>query len=203
MASRSQIAARAALSSDTLDEDLRILDKKLQQLKLDYDQYFLGSRPREPVMARQEIQKQVNVLQQTPMQNTALRFRFNSICSRFMSYKRQWEQVLRQIEAGTYQRHVFKANLRDRSRAGAAERRQEAARNAASGGGSAGERLYAAYVEAARSCGQDVAAIDRKKLAAAVKKQESAIRERYGCERVKFKVVVQQGKVKLKASPVK
>ena len=32
-----------------IDEELRMLDHRLKQLKLDYEQYFLGSRPREPV----------------------------------------------------------------------------------------------------------------------------------------------------------
>lgn len=200
MASRSQIAARAALDGEDLEELLRILDKKVQQLKLDYEQYFLGTRPREPSQPRQEVQKQVNILQQTPMQNTALRFRFNSICSRFMSYRRQWEQTLRQMEAGTYQRHVFKARIHSRPPVDAAEAPAPAGRPEA--GSRASERIYSAYMDAARRCGQDTSGLDRAKLAAAVKKQEAAIRQRYGCEKVKFRVVVEGGKVKLKASPV-
>ena len=30
------------------DEDLRELDRKVKQLRLDYERYFLGTRPREP-----------------------------------------------------------------------------------------------------------------------------------------------------------
>ena len=98
MASRTLTAVdRASKTGDNLEEDLRILDKKLGQLRLDYEQYFLGARPREPHLLRQEIQKQVNILAQTPMLNTALRFRFNSICSRFMAFRRQWDAILRQI----------------------------------------------------------------------------------------------------------
>ena len=43
------------------DEDLEILSRKLMSLKLAYEQYFLGSRPREPVMAADEVKKLVVV----------------------------------------------------------------------------------------------------------------------------------------------
>ena len=97
-----------------MEEELRLLENKLKQLKLDYEQYFLGSRPREPQQLRREIQKAIAIHSQVPIRNTALRFRFNAINSRYQAFKRQWDQTLRQIEAGTYQRHVFKADLRDR-----------------------------------------------------------------------------------------
>ncbi len=96
----------------TLEEDLQILEHKLNALKLDYERYFLGTRPREPVMARQEIQKTVTLWANTPIQNTALRFKFNSINSRYQAMKRQWDNILRQMEAGTYKRDIFRANIR-------------------------------------------------------------------------------------------
>lgn len=99
-------------------EDLHALDHKVKQLKLDYEQYFLGSRPREPQQLRAEVQKRLQQYLATPMQNTALRFRFNSISARFHSFRRQWDNTLRQIESGTYERHVFKAELHERARAG-------------------------------------------------------------------------------------
>jgi hypothetical protein len=36
-----------------------------------------------------------------------------------------------------------------------------------------------------------------------LKTQEAAIREKYGCQSVRFRVVVEAGKTKLKASPVR
>ena len=99
-----------------LEEDFKILENKLLQLKVDYDQYFLGSRPREPVMLRGEVQKLIAMYSNQAIQNTALRFKFGSICSRYQAYKRQWTEVLRQIEAGTYSRHRFKAELHERER---------------------------------------------------------------------------------------
>jgi hypothetical protein len=99
-----------------MDEEIETLDRKLGQLKREFEQYFLGSRPREPVLLKAEVYKKVAFLSQQPIQNTALRFRFSSLCSRYQSMRRQWEEILRKIEAGTYERHQFKAQLHERER---------------------------------------------------------------------------------------
>ena len=103
------------------DEDLRELDRKVKQLKLDYERYFLGTRPREPVLQRSEVDKLIVIYSNTPIQNTALRFKFNSICSRYQALKRQWTETLRKIEQGTYERHRFKADLHERARLASAQ----------------------------------------------------------------------------------
>ena len=54
-----------------VEEDLQILDHKLNQLRLDYERYFLGSRPRAPLMLRAEGQKTVLIYSNTSIQNTA------------------------------------------------------------------------------------------------------------------------------------
>ena len=43
---------------------------------------------------------------------------FTSICSRYQAFRRQWDETLRKIEAGTYERHRFKAKLTGRGPAG-------------------------------------------------------------------------------------
>jgi len=180
----------------TIEEELQVLETKVKQLKLDYEQYFAGVRPREPAQLRADVQKQIIRHSNTPIQNTAQRFRFNSINSRFQAFKRQWDNILRQIESGTYKRHVFKANLHDRARKSGAAPAGRPAGAAAGGSGS----LFDAYCEAARSCGQNVQGLTPQKLEAVVRKQEDALRKKLGCEKVDFRVVVEAGKVKLKAS---
>jgi len=179
------------------DEVLRTLDIKVKQLKLDYEQYFAGARPREPSVLRSDVQKTILRHSNVPIQNTGQRFRFNSINSRFQAFKRQWDTALRQIENGTYKGHQFKAKLHEGNRPGPSP--AQAASNANRG---ADKRLFESFVSAAKACGQNVSSLTPKKLQAVVKKQEAALKQKLGCERVKFKVVVQDGKVKLKASAV-
>lgn len=185
-----------------LPDQLKILDAKLKQLKLDYEHYFQGARPRPPKMSRTEIQKSFTRLSNTAIKNTADRFKFSSLNSRFMVFKRQWDEILRKIEAGTYERHVFKANLRERER-GLATGEPNPAPKSSKSVATGSDDIFASYVDAARSCGQNVESLTPEKLQAAIRKQESAIKQKLGVDKVKFRVSVENGKVKLKATAVR
>ena len=183
----------------SLDEEIETLDRKLGQLKREYDQYFLGTRPREPILLKGEVYKKVAFLSQQPIQNTALRFRFGTICSRYQSMRRQWEEILRKIEAGTYERHRFKADLHERERDDDAH--VPAAAAGAASARPAGDDLFEAYVEARRACGQSVKGLTREKLEKVLDKQREGLRQRFGdAARFRFRVVVEEGQVRLKAS---
>ncbi len=177
----------------SIEEDLKILETKITQLKLNYDRYFLGTRPREPMVERAEVDKQIGIYSNTSFPRTALKFRFSSINSRYQAFKRQWIETLRKIEQGTYSRHRFKADLHESD---------DAARPSRGGAdqSAAGADLYRAYVQARKSCGQSVNGLSPAKLAATLAKQEAAVKKRYGNAEVKYRVVVEDGKAKLKVS---
>mgnify|MGYP000386020955 CR=1 FL=1 len=187
------------MDAATPEEELKILELKLNQLKLEYEKYFLGTRPTEPAQARSEVQKIVIRWSNTRITNTAQRFKFNSLNGRFQAFKRQWDNILRQIEAGTYKRHVFKADLRDRERG---IETSPSAGGARPKGASGGDRtdLFETYRDAVMATGQSAKGLTPEKLQRALAKQEAAIKQKFGCDRVDFKVVVTDGKVKLKAA---
>jgi hypothetical protein len=179
------------------DEDLRALDLKLKQLKLDYDRYFLGTRPREPVVLRAEVDKLIAVYSNQAITNSALRFRFSSLCSRYQASKRQWTEVLRQIEQGTYARHRFKADLHQRERAvappaPAAEPEAAAASPLAA--------LFEEYRAAREACGQEHRSLTPQALERVIEQQRQALRERFGDVEFRFRVAIEDGRAKVKAS---
>jgi hypothetical protein len=171
----------------SVEEDLKLLEVKLNQLKLDYERYFLGTRPRAPSLLRGEVQKLVGYYSNTPIQNTALRFRFSSLCSRFQAFKRRWDDTLRRMEDGSYTRHRFRADLHDREGSGSARTADD---------------LFGTYLEARRSCGQDVSGLTRERLDSILARERSALSRRYGSGGFEFRVVVEKGKAKLKARRV-
>ena len=118
-----------------------------------------------------------------------MRFRFGSLCSRFQAFRRQWDETLRKIEAGTYGPHLEKL-----------KRKKGAPEKPAPVSTATDTDVYQAYMEARRACGQKVEGMDRTKVEAQLAKQRDAIRAKFGCEDVKFRVVVEDGKAKLKAS---
>ena len=180
------------MASEAVDEQLRILDFKLGQLRRDYEQYFLGTRPREPVLLRGEVQKLVIMLTNQPFRNTALKFRFASLCSRYQAFRRQWDETLRKIEAGTYERHTFKARIRERRPPAAATGAAKAP---------AGDELYRSLVDARMACGQDVKSLSREKIDQLIARQREQLRERYGSDSdFRFRVAVENGRAKIKAT---
>lgn len=179
------------------------MDMKLKTLRRDYEQYFLGARPREPQNTRAELQKATIKLSQGVIKNTGERFKFNTINSQFVTYKRHWDDTLRRIEAGTYKRHVFKANLHERERGIVSEppKGRAAAAKKATGDGD----IFSSYMDAAKSCGQSTAGLTPEKLKSVMDKQAGAIKKKLGgdVKNVNFRVEVVDGKVKLKARAVK
>jgi len=180
--------------SEIIEEDLRMLEFKMSQLKRDYDQYFLGTRPREPVQLRGELNKLVARLTNTPIPNTACRFKFSSLCSRFQAFRRQWDETLRKIEDGSYERHRFKAKLRE---PGAGPARSAGSDQAPE------DDLFQSYLDARLACGESVKGLSRDKLDKVVDQQRGRLTERFGSDaRFDFRVKVEGGKARLKASRV-
>ncbi len=173
------------------EEELEVLSRKLTSVKLAYDQYFLGSRPREPAMLADEVKKLVIVYSNQSIQNTAMRFKFSSIVSRYQAFKRQWTETLHKIETGSYARHQFKAKLHERTAAPpepVAPPPQDR------------KEIYKAFVEARKACGESVAKLTTAKLDNILDRPERELRKRYGDGQIRFKVVVENGRAKLTAS---
>jgi hypothetical protein len=192
----------AELGADT-ELDLQMLDAKLKQLRMEYEQYFLGARKREPQLLRGEVNKVVAYYANAPIRNTALRFLFNNLRARFFTLRRLWDETCRKIEEGTYERHLFKADLHERERAEKRGRKPGAPAAGAAAAPGSEDALYSEYVGARTTTGQGAAGLTREKFAALLRQQEDAIRAKFGAAQVKFRVVVEEGRAKLKATPVK
>jgi len=192
----------AAIGTE-IEDDLNLLDAKIKHLKLEYEQYFMGVRKREPQILRAEVQKIVSYYANVPIRNTGHRFKFNNLRARFFSFRRHWEGILRKIEDGRYEKHRFQAELHDRERrSGKADKADKAAAAGAAGKQEV-DQLFEAWVGAREATGQKTSGLTREKLEAQLEQQRSALRERLGVADVRFRVVVEEGRAKLKASPVR
>ena len=100
--------------SDPLDSEklLDELENKLARLRALYENYFLGLEKMEPTVPRKEIARMIDDLLHMQMRNTAMLFKFNMIRQRWNTYQMRWGRTLREIEAGTYHRHLQRARRR-------------------------------------------------------------------------------------------
>ncbi len=183
-----------------IDEDLHVLDIRIKQLKRDYELYFCGTRNREPINLRRDVQKIINIWMNKRIQNTAARFRFNSLNARFFAFRQQWDRTLREIENGTYSRHVFKAELHEKERGlnvakpVAGEKRSPE---------KADKETISAYMDTRMACGQNTQGLSEAKVRAFLDKQRETLKSKHGCSDVTFRVDVVDGKAKLKATPIR
>jgi hypothetical protein len=185
-----------------IEEDLNLLDARMKMLRNEYEQYFLGSRKREPQLLRGEVQKIITYYANVPIRNTGHRFKFNNLRARYFAFRRHWDDTQRKIEDGSYERHRFQAELHERERGIQSAEPAAPGKAAAPAGRNDLDQLYDAWIEARAATGQATAGITREKLAAQLEQQTKTIRERFGAGEVRFRVVVEDGRAKLKASPV-
>jgi hypothetical protein len=85
------------------------LATKIERVKVLYEQYFMGIEKIEPLVPRKDIQRTMLMLQQMYIRNTGLRFKFNTLLQKWNIYITYWNRTLREIESGTYVRHVKRA----------------------------------------------------------------------------------------------
>ena len=195
--------ARLQRVDRTQKSQLDEFETRLFQLKIVYEKYFNGLEKLEPSRERDDTRRMLRDLEQERYNSTALRYRMNTLKARFTSIDLYIQRNLVMIERGTHPKFKFRADLSERGQAGAAptppppspivqqREREEAAYKA----------VYDKYVEMRRGAGitSDVPFQDLRNLLA---KQVRAIKSRYQCDSVKFRVVSEEGQVKIKAVPL-
>lgn len=102
----------ATQSGRDVEPDLDLLENKIGELKVQYEQYFLDIITQPPDKLFEEVVRLIKTLQNAPFKNSVTRFRLKTLTTRFQTYKTYWEKVKKQREEGTYKRDIFKAKLR-------------------------------------------------------------------------------------------
>lgn len=188
--------------------ELTELDGKIKLLRQHMEQYFLGIERIPPLEEWEKVKKEMQAMMRRNFTNTAVKFRRNSLNQRLITDSNYYRRTLKQIEEGTYYRDRFKADLREKQRLREEQRQKEkmAKARAQPGaaakpkGGGAIDSLHSAYMAARAKTGEG-GNVSREALQSVVQKQVAAIKQRYNCKRVEFKVSIEGGKAKLKAVP--
>jgi hypothetical protein len=177
-------------------EDVVILDQKLNELIKKYEQYFIGLEKREPLQQLGDVEKLVRRYTGTPINNTMYKHRFNTLVARFNTYREHWNRILKLIEEGRYSRDRFISDLHMRQQSKPAK---VAATTAAASDDADIDRLVTEFREARKACNLPIDKITRELVAATIEKQKPALVAKLGTEHLAFRVVIAEGKPKLKA----
>jgi hypothetical protein len=209
----------------TIEEELKELEIQLNRLRIEYEQFFRGGMRREPLSLRGKVQKTITRFMSDPPRTATHKFRFNALNARYQTYRNLWGRTMREMEAGTHRTQRFRDRLHEsereeqmRAAAAAEAERSRAAGTPGSATGAATradtpaarpeasprpnplDRLHEALIQARRQTGESTD-LSRDRIADLVRRQTEAIRARCGPDaKVKFRIVVEDNKAKLKAS---
>ncbi len=97
------------MTAEELDLALEELENRLERLRALYEQYFLGFEKIEPAVARKDVDRRIYVMRREKIRNTGKRFKLQTLIQRYNTFQQYWQRICREIENGTYKRHVLRA----------------------------------------------------------------------------------------------
>ena len=97
------------MNFEELDAAIEELETRLERLRALYEQYFLGFEKIEPQVARKDVDRRIYLLRREKIRNTGKRFKLQTIISRYNTFQQYWQRICREIENGTYKRHLARA----------------------------------------------------------------------------------------------
>lgn len=177
-------------------EDVILLDKKLNELITKYEQYFIGLEKREPLPVLGEVEKLVRRYSGAPIHNTMHKHRFTMLVARFNTYREHWNRILKLMEEGRYSRDRFISDLHLRQKDRPEKKQTDSPQATAE---SDLDRLVHEFREARKACNLPIDKITRELVAATIEKQKPALAAKLGTDHLAFRVVIEDGKPKLKA----
>ena len=175
-----------------LAQELDEIQQQVKELEIHYEQYFAGIEKREPYNERKELARRIRHFTTRHIVWTDLKFRYQSIASRLMSYGQYWDRILRLIDEGKYHRHTTKLNApsgspSNRTKA-AVDPKVEAA------------KLQQELSQARKNCGLPEGGPSAEKVASFLASQREKIRSKYGDKPVEFSIDSRGEKPRIKVS---
>ncbi len=194
-----------AIDTDPIDEQLKLFERDIRQLKIEYDQYFGGGRKRPPT----DIEWRIDVVlkrygDRGAEMNYAQRFRYGNLSQTYARYRDIFHKRLRKREEGTVDRHYGSAARAVQAERARSRRAQPKALAAVVCTNPAREpkkveQLYEAFREALETSGETTTRLSREQFEQFLRQKTEQLREQSGSRVVEFVVSVEDGKPRLKA----
>lgn len=178
--------------------DLRVeIDKtniQLDELKVIYEQYFMGILTLAPDKEHNEFKRQLRFLRKAPFKSSESVFRLRTLEVRYSTLNTYWMRVLREKEEGIYFKDVFKAELREKTIAEAAHAQTAQGKVERNFQG-----LFDAYKNALEQHTGQKHNIDYDAFQKALVQRAKDFKEKTGAQKLAFKIMVKDGKVTVQA----
>jgi hypothetical protein len=195
-----------------ITDDIEVLDRSIRQLQIEWEKFFGGAERKPPLDLKAKVETVIRRWAYTEIRNNTERFRYQTLTSRYNTFNELWMKRMRLMEEG---RPLGVHGPRALPLAPAPG---EVARTAglAAGGAPSGEfriarpeedreavrALFDQYMQERRRAGED-GAVRFESFEKIIAQQASRILVEKGGQAVDFRLETKDGKVTLKARPVK
>jgi hypothetical protein len=199
----------------TLDEELSLLEKRILQLRIQFDLFFSGALPKPPLETRDDLDKRVKRLGTVREMKLAQRFLYNSLLNRWNIFGELWNKRLQAREEGVRtpalarRRKAEPPAIPEKPAPPAAARpaaeRRLLARTSIRDATDSQEALksfYRSFLEARQENGEGKAP-SFEKFRKEIERHMASIREKSSCEKVDFRLYLENNRIALKAKPLK
>lgn len=170
-----------------LKDALDRIEADLADLKRQYDLFFQGVRRSEPQEERRILEWMVRRLAQRKLPNTSDQFRFSGLQSRFYSYSNLWTRMVRDLEEGRLERDARGNLVRTK------DTREEPVTPDHL------DQVIELLRSARQECGIPTEEKDIASLRETLRSRAAEIAGKSGGRRIEFRVVIEEGKPKVKA----
>ncbi|MFN2576298.1 MAG: MXAN_5187 C-terminal domain-containing protein [Pyrinomonadaceae bacterium] len=177
----------------TADEQLTRIEDDIRRLKVEFDIYFNGGVKRPPYDTKLRVESHLKRLGDDRTLTFAQRYHYNSLATRYASFRELWRRTLQDREEG--RGIVSRAPVRDPSQFVRSEFSCTDVRHDVR----TVKGVYDALMDAKRSCGEGARDLTFSKFHRLVVERTNALKEQFKSDRVTFSVDIDNGHVSFKA----
>lgn len=195
-------------------EDLDLIEKSIRQLQIEWEKFFGGVERKPPTELKARVEALIRRNVDAEIRNNTERFRYQSLTARYNTFNELWGKRLRALEEGRPM-GIHGAHLHahpqpatagtdpaPRPRGEVPRRGGEVRVSDPQHDTEAVRQLYQSFVEARRQAGES-AAVKFESFQKLIGQQASRILSERGASAVDFRLETRDGKVSLKAKPVR
>jgi hypothetical protein len=187
----------AAEDQQTVEDKLKRLEDDIRRLKIEFDIFFNGASKRPPYDTKGRVETMLKRLGDDRTLTFAQRYLFNALTARYTSFRELWRRTMQGREEGRDAAAAARALARDE--ASHSEQSTIFVCDDAHKDVPTVKQLYDALIEAKMKCGEPTDDLSFPRFHHLIATKTDTLKERLGCDRVRFSIDVEGGRVSFKA----
>lgn len=181
----------------TVEEQLKRLEDDIRRLKIEFDIYFNGASKRPPYDTKGRVETLLKRLGDDRTLSFAQRYLLNSLTSRYGAFRELWRRTMQGREEGRDPAAAARASARDEAMQ--KERLATFVCDDAHKDVPTIRQVYDALIDAKMKCGEATDDLSFPRFHHLIATKADNLKERSGCDRVRFSIDVEGGRVSFKA----